>query len=57
MRSAISRTFATPTALGKYPNIGWSFGESPTKTNCSRLASRSIANSSRIIRFAVESLS
>ena len=27
----MSRTFATPTAFGKKPNMGWSFGESPAK--------------------------
>ena len=32
MRSAKARTLATPTALGKYANIGASLGESPTNT-------------------------
>src|SRR4029453_5916040 len=32
MSAAKSRTLATPTALGKKPNIGASLGESPEKT-------------------------
>ena len=36
MRSAKSRTLATPTAFGKNANIGASFGESPAKTKRSR---------------------
>src|SRR5260221_8020807 len=55
--SSISRTFATPTALGKNSNIGWSLGESPAKTKAARAASTSMANSSRIICRVVESLS
>ena len=57
MSSSLSRTLATPTALGKNPNIGWSLGESPANTNASFAASRSIANSSRIMSREVESLS
>ena len=41
-RSANSRRLATPTASGKKPNIGASLGESPTNTNRSRAASRSV---------------
>src|SRR6185369_11649588 len=57
MRSAISSTLATPTALGKYANIGWSLGESPANTNISRSRSRSMSKSSLSICLVVDSLS
>jgi hypothetical protein len=57
MRSAISRTFATPTAFGKNANIGWSFGESPANTKRARSRSRSTPKSSARARRVVDSLS
>src|SRR5690606_26476301 len=57
MTSLNLSTFATPTACGKNPNIGASFGLSPTNTTLSAAASTSRSRTSRRKRALVVSLS